>query len=150
MVQGGIFDKEVMMKKILFYIYILAIVITPCAAQQNNDSIGRTDELDHIVFGWQYSHHINDININFINLNPIFFGNSFINIDTWGYMRKNYRQQNNQTAQISSNENNVGNFIAGVGAISLLFVPNSMMNKYQRDIYKNYNQEQSVNEKIYR
>jgi len=138
------------MKKILFFIYILTIIITPCTAQQNNNL---TDELSHfenIVFSWQYHYLENDKNIYFINLNPLFFSNIYFKMNTFEYIRRNYRRSNIQTGNKSSNENNVGNFIAEVGYFSMLFVPNSIMNQYQRDIYRNYNHEQSANEKLYR
>ena len=153
--KAAIFVREVMMKKIIFICILSAIIITPCTAQQINNSIdparsrgiNESIHFENMIFSWQYHYLENDINISFINLNPIFFSN-FHRVDTWEYVRRNTGQLIYQIGNISSDENGISDFIAFVGSFYLIFAAPSHINQYQHDIYKNYKKEQSVNEKI--
>jgi len=147
------------MRKIIFFICIFTTIITsPCMSQQNNSidvncriEINELNYYKNIFFSWQYYYYFNN-NLSIFDLTPLFFDNLFYKINTFDNIFLNYsdRRTNIVNKNIISNENNVSNFIAEVGLLSMFFIPNSIMNNYQKDIYRNYRQEQHVNDRIFK
>ena len=132
------------MRKILPFIFILTIIISPCAAQQEVDEI---NHFENIFFSWQYYNLENIKNINFISLNPLFFATNNFAIDTFQFARRNYRPPITQTTRTHSNDFNAAGFLGMAALFYMGYATSSSMNQYQRDIYRNHNQEQAAAER---
>jgi len=133
------------MKKLLFVICILTVIIsTPCAAQQGANEI---NHFENIFFNWQYYNLEYIKNINFISLNPLFFETNNFSINTFQFARQNYRPPMRQTARTHSNDFNAANLLGLAAFLYLDYSVYSSMSQYQRDIYRNHNQEQAARDK---
>ena len=137
------------MRKLIFSI-LTAIITIPCFTQQIDGQINEANHLKNICFVWQYNYLNNDKNISFININPVFFDNAYLSINTIKYFQRNIKRINiPYTIDTNSDEDSVGDFIANVIKLYFFFSHDLIMNKYPKGIIDKYLKEQDLYAKLY-
>ena len=136
------------MKKIAILGFIFFMISSQIFADEN------LDKFRNMNFGWQlFNYQSNNQNIDFINLNPMFFSNSnkYLSINYLGNISQNNNSQNNRNIRSNSQENNlslVGTIFGAMMYTGAIFASSSM-NRQERNTYNDVWKQQEEMERFY-
>jgi hypothetical protein len=109
-------------------------------------------EFRNIGFSWQlFIYHNKNQNIDFIDLNPLFFsnGNKYFSINYLGNISQNNSSQSTQRISANS-EVNAFSILGSIILFSGLIYAGSSMNRQEREIYNNTWEQQLQEERMQR